>query len=55
MTKPLMPKATAMWLINQTTLTFDQIAEFCGLHVLEIKAMADDMPFLIELRVVKTD
>lgn len=43
MTKPLMPKATAMWLINQTTLTFDQIAEFCGLHPLEIKAMADDM------------
>ena len=43
MTKPLMPKATAMWLINQTTLTFEQIAEFCGLHALEIKAMADDM------------
>jgi uncharacterized protein len=43
MTKPLMPKATAMWLINQTTLTFDQIAEFCGLHALEIKSMADDM------------
>ncbi len=43
MTKPLMPKATAMWLINQTTLTFDQIAEFCGLHALEIKAMADDL------------
>ena len=43
MTKPLMPKATAMWLINQTTLTFDQIAEFCGLHPLEIKAMADDL------------
>ncbi len=43
MNKPLMPKATAMWLINQTTLTFDQIAEFCGLHALEIKAMADDM------------
>jgi uncharacterized protein len=43
MTKPLMPKATAMWLINNTTLTFDQIAEFCGLHSLEIKAMADDM------------
>ncbi len=38
-----MPKATAMWLINNTTLTFDQIAEFCGLHSLEIKAMADDM------------
>jgi uncharacterized protein len=43
MTKPLMPKATAMWLINQTTLTFDQIGEFCGLHALEIKAMADDL------------
>jgi len=43
MTKPLMPKATAMWLINNTTLTFDQIADFCGLHSLEIKAMADDM------------
>jgi uncharacterized protein len=43
MTKPLMPKATAMWLINNTTLTFDQIAEFCALHPLEIKAMADDM------------
>ena len=43
MNKPLMPKATAMWLLNQTTLTFDQIAEFCALHPLEIKAMADDM------------
>jgi hypothetical protein len=43
MTKPLMPKATAMWLINNTTLTFDQIAEFCGLHPLEVKAMADDL------------
>jgi uncharacterized protein len=43
MTKPLMPKATAMWLLNQTTLTFDQIGEFCALHALEIKAMADDM------------
>ena len=43
MNKPLMPKATAMWLINNTTLTFDQIAEFCALHPLEIKAMADDM------------
>ena len=43
MNKPLMPKATAAWLINNTTLTFDQIAEFCGLHHLEIKAMADDL------------
>jgi hypothetical protein len=32
-----------MWLINNTTLTFDQIADFCGLHMLEVKAMADDM------------
>jgi hypothetical protein len=37
-----MPKATAMWLINNTALTFDQIADFCGLHVLEVKAMADE-------------
>jgi len=43
MTTPLMPKATAMWLINNTTLTFEQIAQFCGLHHLEIKAMADDL------------
>jgi hypothetical protein len=43
MNTPLMPKATAMWLINNTTLTFDQIAQFCGLHHLEIKAMADDL------------
>ncbi len=38
---PLMPKATAVWLIDNTSLTFDQIAEFCGLHALEIQAMAD--------------
>jgi hypothetical protein len=42
MTRPLMPKATAMWLIENTTLTFEQIAEFCGLHMLEVQAMADD-------------
>jgi len=41
MTAPLMPKATAMWLIDNTTLTFEQIAAFCGLHVLEIQALAD--------------
>jgi len=40
-TKPLMPKATAVWLIDQTRLTFDQIAEFCGLHPLEVKGIAD--------------
>ncbi|WP_085784310.1 cell cycle transcriptional regulator TrcR [Candidatus Nucleicultrix amoebiphila] len=41
MSTPLMPKATALWLIENTTLTFDQISEFCGLHVLEIQALAD--------------
>ena len=38
---PLMPKATAVWLVENTTLSFDQIAEFCGLHKLEIQAIAD--------------
>ena len=37
----LMPKATAVWLIDNTTLTFDQIADFCGLHHLEVKGIAD--------------
>lgn len=39
--RPLMPKATAVWLIDNTALTFDQIADFCGLHVLEVKGIAD--------------
>ncbi|MFM2422353.1 MAG: hypothetical protein RL291_883 [Pseudomonadota bacterium] len=39
--KPLMPKATAVWLVENTSLSFEQIAEFCGLHNLEVKAMAD--------------
>ncbi len=38
---PLMPKATAVWLVDQTRLTFDQIATFCGLHPLEVKGIAD--------------
>ena len=38
---PLMPKATAVWLVDNTSLTFDQIAEFCGLHPLEVKGIAD--------------
>ena len=37
----LMPKATAVWLIDNTTLTFEQISEFCDLHVLEVQAIAD--------------
>jgi hypothetical protein len=40
---PLMPHATASWLIDNTSLGFDQIAEFCGLHILEVQAMADDL------------
>jgi uncharacterized protein len=39
--RPLMPKATAVWLVANTSLTFDQIAAFCGLHVLEVKGIAD--------------
>ncbi|MBL4598380.1 MAG: DUF1013 domain-containing protein [Rhizobiaceae bacterium] len=38
---PLMPKATAVWLVDNTSLTFDQIAEFCALHPLEVRAIAD--------------
>ncbi len=40
---PLMPHATAAWLVDNTALSFQQIAEFCGLHILEVQAMADDM------------
>ena len=39
---PLMPKGTAVWLIENTALTFEQIADFCGMHVIEIQALADD-------------
>lgn len=41
MALPLMPKATAVWLVENTALTFDQIADFCGLHALEVQAIAD--------------
>lgn len=37
----LMPKATAVWLVDNTSLTFEQIAEFCGLHPLEVRGIAD--------------
>ena len=40
---PLMPHATASWLVDSTSLSFEQIAEFCGLHILEVQAMADDL------------
>jgi hypothetical protein len=42
MAQPLMPHATASWLVENTALTFVQIAEFCGLHILEVQAIADD-------------
>ena len=41
MTKPLMAKATAVWLVDNTTLSFKQIADFCGLHELEVQGIAD--------------
>ncbi len=40
-TQPLMPKATAVWLVENTAMSFDQIADFCKLHPLEVKAIAD--------------
>src|SRR5436190_10582562 len=40
--KPLMPKATAVWLVDNTALSFEQIADFCGLHPLEVKGIADE-------------
>ncbi len=43
MAQPLMPHATAAWLVDNTALAFPQIAEFCGIHILEVQAMADDM------------
>ena len=42
MAQPLMPHATAAWLVDNSALSFEQIAEFCGLHILEILAIADD-------------
>ena len=42
MANPLMPKATAVWLVENTSLTFRQIADFCDLHELEVKGIADE-------------
>ncbi|HEY9549071.1 MAG TPA: cell cycle transcriptional regulator TrcR [Kiloniellaceae bacterium] len=41
MSLPLMPKATAVWLIDNSSLSFEQVAEFCGLHPLEVQGIAD--------------
>lgn len=38
---PLMSRATAIWLVENTSLTFEQIADFCGMHVLEVESIAD--------------
>jgi hypothetical protein len=42
MKQPLMPLATAVWLVDNTSLTFEQIANFCGLHALEVQSIADE-------------
>lgn len=41
MAKPIMAKATAVWLVDNTTMTFKQVADFCGLHELEVQGIAD--------------
>ena len=41
MNKPIMAKATAVWLVDNTTISFMQIANFCGLHELEVQGIAD--------------
>lgn len=41
MAGPLMPKSTAVWLVENTALTFEQIADFCGMHALEVQGIAD--------------
>lgn len=55
MTAPLMPKATASWLLDNTTLTFEQIAEFCGLHHLEVQALADGETFVVGVDPISTE
>ena len=48
MSYPYMPKSTALWLIENTSLTFEQIAEFCGMHELEIKNIADSETYKVQ-------
>ena len=50
---PLMPKSTTAWLIDNTTLTFEQIANFCGLHILEVQAIADDLTLITDDQYIK--
>lgn len=55
MAAPLMPKATAAWLLDNTTLTFEQIADFCHLHPLEVQSLADGETFIVGVDPVATD
>ncbi len=55
MAAPLMPKATAAWLLDNTTLTFEQIAEFCHLHPLEVQSLADGETFIVGVDPIATD
>ena len=48
MNYPYMPKSTALWLIENTALTFEQIGEFCGLHELEVKNIVKENPEIKE-------
>lgn len=48
MNYPYMPKSTALWLIENTALTFEQIAEFCGMHELEVKSIADAETYKVQ-------
>ncbi len=52
---PLMPKATAVWLLENTTLTFEQIADFCDFHVLEVQALADGEFSIVGIDPVSTE
>ena len=48
MNYPYMPKSTALWLIENTSLTFEQIADFCGMHELEVKNIADAETYKVQ-------
>jgi hypothetical protein len=52
---PLMPKATAVWLLENTTLTFEQIADFCDFHVLEVQALADGEISIVGIDPIATE
>jgi len=52
MTEPLMPMATGVWLVDNTSLSFSQIAKFCGLHELEVQGIADEQ---VALNIVGLD